>query len=112
MRAITLFGLIISTAALVARPAISKPVPAPPARLILKVQPKVTPIEATRLSGQLSVRIVNVSPDGEYLLVLPEAGVGPAALKGRRVKVDPANGKIVAIVMVEREIPMRMTKAR
>jgi len=105
MRATSLFGFIASLAGLIARPApaAAKPPPAPPApRLIVKLAPPAETAEVPWLARLLQVRVVQVMPGGEYLLVVAKPGTAPETLKKRSSRV----------VSVEREVPMRMTTAR
>jgi hypothetical protein len=103
MRATTLFGFIAGMAALIAHPspAASKPASAP-ARLIVKLSPAAQPAEVPWLERLLQVRVLQVMPGGEYLLVVAKPGTAPETVKKRSSRV----------VSVEREVPMKMTAAR
>ncbi len=80
-------------------------------RLIVGLSPPVTPPEVLALGRQLGARIVNVAPDGAFVLICPK-GQSPRAVKRRSGRVTSVDPEVVMGVPQEKQelllvIPMR-----
>lgn len=90
-------------------------------RLIVGVKPgePVLPTEVVALGKQLGARIINVAPDGGFMLVLPKRGTTPGKIRsrsgGRVVSVDqeiymgtPESLKSLLLVVPIRRLPYEL----
>ncbi len=99
MRAAVVTVLTLGLAVLAGQPGTGATRPTT-GRLIVKLAPPAEKAEVPWLARLLEVRVIQVMPGGEYLLVVPRSGDGARELKARSKRV----------VLVEPEISMGVAR--